>query len=232
MSIAALVETLLSAGVDNAVIVAAVKAVEEKEPTRTARQERNARYYEARKGRLNASENRLNASDGLNSDQPPSEVSEGFPTPLPNLPNSPSKNPPKGGQKGSPAKTEKRAYRMPEDFVPGEHGKQAAAKAGMSPSVMLEQFEQFKNYHGSKGSRFVDWNAAWRTWCGNYRPRGGPPPRRESAETILGRIARGEPENGNSNGTVIEGRFAREDQGNGSQGVPLLPDLWPPARNL
>jgi hypothetical protein len=29
------------------------------------------------------------------------------------------------------------------------------------------EFERFENYHRSKGTRFADWRAAWRTWCSN-----------------------------------------------------------------
>jgi hypothetical protein len=53
---------------------------------------------------------------------------------------------------------------------------QSALKAGMSPTEMMTQFDRFRDYHTAKGSRFVNWPAAWRTWCGNYRPnsRAGP----------------------------------------------------------
>lgn len=30
-----------------------------------------------------------------------------------------------------------------------------------------EQFERFRFYHQARGTRFVNWNAAWRTWSMN-----------------------------------------------------------------
>ena len=31
----------------------------------------------------------------------------------------------------------------------------------------LDQFGRFKDYHLARGTRFVDWRAAWRTWSRN-----------------------------------------------------------------
>lgn len=37
-------------------------------------------------------------------------------------------------------------------------------------------FEQFKAHHRAKGSKFVDWEAAWRTWVLNQRKFNGDAP--------------------------------------------------------
>ena len=33
--------------------------------------------------------------------------------------------------------------------------------------IQQRMFEDFKNNHISKGNKFVDWVAAWQTWCRN-----------------------------------------------------------------
>lgn len=66
---AAIVRELMAAGIDGEALVEAVARIEASQaPVRTARQERNARYYQARKaeaaeGRLKASEKRLKTSE-------------------------------------------------------------------------------------------------------------------------------------------------------------------------
>lgn len=32
---------------------------------------------------------------------------------------------------------------------------------------LKEQFERFKAYHQARGNKFVNWDAAWRTWAMN-----------------------------------------------------------------
>jgi len=53
---------------------------------------------------------------------------------------------------------------IPEDFFPNEAG--LADAVGLNVSVELAAFF---NHHTSKGSLMADWQAAWRTWCGNAR---------------------------------------------------------------
>lgn len=62
------------------------------------------------------------------------------------------------------AEANKRKSKLPDDFMPNEAGEGAAA--GLALEVELEQF---KNHHKAKGSLMLDWQAAWRTWCGNAR---------------------------------------------------------------
>lgn len=105
MSIAVAVKHMLAAGMDADAIVAAVDEMESaQQPKRTARQERNRRYYQKRKA--DASEKRLNktvktVSDALDTPSSP-EVSPHTPLPNPSNPNTPFA-PLKGGS--SPTKS-------------------------------------------------------------------------------------------------------------------------------
>ena len=55
-----------------------------------------------------------------------------------------------------------RQSQFPDDFKPNSAGE--VAGAGLS---MATELEAFKNHHTAKGSVMADWQAAWRTWCGN-----------------------------------------------------------------
>lgn len=188
MSIACLVETLLSAGVDHATVVAAVRAVEGADSVRSARQERNARYYSGKKERLKASENGLKTSEEI----PPSSPEVSPHTPLPNLSNPYPPSPPYGGssprgEKKNPEKPRKKPARpMPAGFADGPEALSAfeamEAKGDVSRGDLPRLRAEFTDYHESRGSMFVDWLAAWRTWCRNSqkfsRARAGPPGQR------------------------------------------------------
>jgi hypothetical protein len=57
---------------------------------------------------------------------------------------------------------------LPEDFTVSDQMREwAYAKANAIVHRLTEETEAFKEYHRSKGSRFVDWRAAWRTWMLN-----------------------------------------------------------------
>lgn len=58
---------------------------------------------------------------------------------------------------------------FPEQWTPGEAEREAATNAGMAPEHRREQWDQFHDHHAAKGSMMVDWAAAWRTWCRNWR---------------------------------------------------------------
>lgn len=64
-------------------------------------------------------------------------------------------------------------HTFPKDFCLDEEMKAFARKFSVGPGPT---FEHFKDHHISKGSKFVDWKAAWRTWCRNARAysRGKP----------------------------------------------------------
>lgn len=52
--------------------------------------------------------------------------------------------------------------RWPEGFNLDDKMREFALDHGLIPD---QQFEAFRDYHQSKGNRFLDWKAAWRTWC-------------------------------------------------------------------
>ena len=61
----------------------------------------------------------------------------------------------------------------PEDFCLDADLVAFAVSKGMSgPVQAAEQFEKFKNRNLSKGQKYKDWRAAWRTWCCNFRDYG------------------------------------------------------------
>lgn len=81
----------------------------------------------------------------------------------------------------------KKRTAFPQDWTPGEAERAAADRAGMNESARRQEWEQFRNHHIAKGSLMLDWAAAWRTWCGNYRsgrfqPNGHRPPVRGQSD--------------------------------------------------
>jgi hypothetical protein len=97
MSIALLVKTLLDAGVDNATIVAAVEAVECPAIDEQAERRRAADRERKREAKIL----RNSAESAEQAETPSPKVFPHTPFPNPN-PKTPSKNTPKGVQKGSP----------------------------------------------------------------------------------------------------------------------------------
>jgi hypothetical protein len=72
-------------------------------------------------------------------------------------------------------KPQKRKSRIPDDFTPNESGIKAATEAGLS---LDRELAKFKDHHTAKGTTFIDWQAAWRTWVGHAVDfgRGGKTP--------------------------------------------------------
>ena len=64
------------------------------------------------------------------------------------------------------ARKEQRACRIPADFTLTDA--MAAAIRNVGCKNPRAAFEHFRNLHTAKGSKFVDWPAAWRTWVGNH----------------------------------------------------------------
>ena len=70
--------------------------------------------------------------------------------------------------KGSEAKgrgRRSRAIPPPDDFTLTDDRKRHAGSKGLTN--IIEQWDRFIDYHRAKGSTFVDWDAAWRTWVRN-----------------------------------------------------------------
>jgi len=60
-----------------------------------------------------------------------------------------------------------RATTIADGFAPDAAMLRFAADRGFAGVEVTRMFEKFANHHRAKGSRFVDWAAAWRTWVGN-----------------------------------------------------------------
>lgn len=65
--------------------------------------------------------------------------------------------------KGS-SKRPTRATQIADDWQPSEKGIAYAKDRGLE---LTWQRDKFTDHHLGKGSKMVDWNAAWRTWCRN-----------------------------------------------------------------
>lgn len=69
-----------------------------------------------------------------------------------------------------------RACALPPDWVLSDRNIEDAEKAGLTAEEIEHEATTFRDHHLAKGSRFVDWAAAWRTWLQRYRRfgRAGP----------------------------------------------------------
>lgn len=56
---------------------------------------------------------------------------------------------------------------IPENWVPSERNIADAEARQLSAQRIDDEAERFRDYHLARGSRFRDWDAAWRTWIGN-----------------------------------------------------------------
>lgn len=62
-----------------------------------------------------------------------------------------------------PSKARK-SQAIPQDFTPNENGLSKAQAAGLN---VERELSRFKDHHAAKGTKMLDWQAAWRTWIGN-----------------------------------------------------------------
>ena len=65
---------------------------------------------------------------------------------------------------------EPKRRRSPETALPPDWKPPAAARAPEGVDLAYEA-DQFRDHHTAKGSRFVDWDAAFRTWLRRSQPR-------------------------------------------------------------
>lgn len=63
-------------------------------------------------------------------------------------------------------------HELPPDWVPSERNITDAESRQFSAMEIQDEADRFRNHHLAKGSRFRDWDAAWRTWLGNARKYG------------------------------------------------------------
>lgn len=97
---------------------------------------------------------------------------------------------PRPASQAAPAKKKKfvkKRCTIPEDFALSESMAAYAAKNGIQGEDAAVEFEKFVNYHSSKGSLMADWEAAWRTWVGNWSRFGGNKSRTSSAAVKIDR---------------------------------------------
>jgi len=60
-----------------------------------------------------------------------------------------------------------RAVSWPKDFDLTDKRRQVALDAGIRPGRIDSVFEGMRDWAASKGSTYVDWDAAWRKWVKN-----------------------------------------------------------------
>lgn len=71
-------------------------------------------------------------------------------------------------QKSKPKSAAKVARLFDEAWSLGEEGRAYAEGHGILNGSADRLFEAFKDHHLAKGSRMLDWSAAWRTWVRNH----------------------------------------------------------------
>jgi len=75
----------------------------------------------------------------------------------------------------APPRRADRATSWPDDFTLTEERRAIAVALDLDP---VWEWNSFKDHHRAKGSRFVRWSDAWRTWCRRsweYARRRGAP---------------------------------------------------------
>lgn len=93
-------------------------------------------------------------------------------TPL-SLPTTPKEKTPKGVQK--------KAVRLPDDWVLPAEWREEAVSLGLSPQRIDLEADKMRDWsRSSKNGAKLDWRATWRNWCRDAAPnmpRGSPAPR-------------------------------------------------------
>jgi hypothetical protein len=69
-------------------------------------------------------------------------------------------------KKSTPAR--RRKTQLPEEFRLTDAMTEYATKQGIQEAEVRSIFEDFGNYHQSKGTLMLDWTKAWYTWCRNH----------------------------------------------------------------
>jgi hypothetical protein len=157
IDLAATIDAMKASGMSADDIVRALACVQVAETptsTRTARQERNRRYY------LKASEKRLKASE--------QGVSDGDVMPQKESPQTPKEKtePPK---ENTPLRgvQKKRGHRLPSGFTMPDEWRDWAIQRGLPPERVPVEFEKLTNWAAnapdSKGAK-SDWFKAWQNW--------------------------------------------------------------------
>lgn len=133
------------------------------EAERTKTKERVANWREKRKAEDPAPDN-VTALHGRYT-----PVSNGGVTPAPVPVPVPNRTP--NGVLAPAAPKNKTRRVIPEEWTPDEKGRTYASNIGIGN--IDREVERFKDFHRAKGNTFLDFAAAWRTWCNNV-PRMNP----------------------------------------------------------
>jgi hypothetical protein len=168
---------LMDAGLEGEALLDVVAAIDADHgvtgKARSAGAIRQERYRERKASQTVTGDVTSDASrDGEDFLLSPKEVS---PAPLqeitPFLPTTHKENPPKGGQK--------KASRLPSDWMLPVEWRQDARDAGLAEYAIDLEAEKIRDWsRSSKNGAKLDWRAAWRNWCRGAAPnqRGSPPP--------------------------------------------------------
>ena len=183
--IATAVSALIEAGVSGDALVAAITKMEAAQaaaalPTRTARQERNARYYEARKARLNAtetSESVLIKTDKTVSDG--AAAQERVPRPLKETTH--EDTPSEAKASSSPrGRRQSKSELCPENFEPSEahYGKAEAAGRDRAfvHSIAGRMFRWSHQNATRKIAKKSDWSMTLHDWIDRALEEARPQP--------------------------------------------------------
>ena len=77
---------------------------------------------------------------------------------------SPLTPPLQGGKQKKVSDRKARAVPLPEQWAPDDYHHPMAHELGVS---LFEEMDKFKDFHQSRGNRFVDWDRAFNTWLRN-----------------------------------------------------------------
>lgn len=138
---------------------------------RTARQERNRRYYEARKGSAasdEASEKRLKTSENKTRASETSEQDD----PSPSLPPSPQTPQPPTHPPVEKTTRVRAAKRAPEDWAPSAKTLTTLEAEGYSPGQIERELTMIRD-HTFANAR-SDWDASFRNWVRKKPPTNKP----------------------------------------------------------
>lgn len=201
MNVTAAIRRLLEQGFTVEQALVAAEAFEQASVEAvTPRQARNKRYYEASKAsekRLKASEQDVSDADALPSKEVPQTPKETQPS----LPTTQQEKTPKGVQK--------KASRLPADWMLPDEWRQDAIAVGLPPPRVDIEAAKMRDWsRSSKNGAKLDWRASWRNWCRgaaeNIAPGRPPPPGRPVDNLITSLITRMDHADANAP-TEIEG---------------------------
>jgi len=171
---AAVLDALIAAGATAGMIAAAVRAdnevAENLEAMRRAKEAERKRIARAaaKASAMSADSPDIRGQPGHTPPIPETKV----PTPLKTQPLSLPKETPsiEGGKKNPKTRS-----RIVPDWQPSAQDLGYARSSGLLETDIRREAEKFRDHHLKTGSLFVDWNAAWRTWCQRVNEFAAPP---------------------------------------------------------